>query len=46
VTASGERLEGRGVTPDESAPLTRADLVAGVDRALRAALAWIDRTRA
>ena len=46
VTASGERLEGRGVTPDEPAPLTRADLVAGVDRALRAALAWFDRTRA
>ncbi len=44
VTASGERLEGRGVTPDEPAPLTRADLVRGVDRALAAALAWVDRT--
>jgi len=45
VTASGERLEGRGVIPDEQVPLARADLVGGVDRALAAALAWIDRTR-
>jgi len=44
VTSSGERLEGRGVTPDEPTPLTRADLAGGVDRALAAALAWIDRT--
>jgi len=43
VTATGERLEGRGVVPDEPAPSTRADLLGGVDRALAAALAWIDR---
>jgi carboxyl-terminal processing protease len=42
VTADGTRLEGRGVIPDEEAPLTRDDLLAGRDRALDAALAWID----
>ncbi len=44
VTADGTRLEGRGVVPDETVPLRRADLLAGRDRALEAALAWIDRT--
>ena len=42
VTGNGTRLEGRGVIPDEPTPLTREDLLAGRDRALDAALAWID----
>lgn len=42
VTADGTRLEGRGVIPDESVPLAREDLLAGRDRALQAALAWMD----
>ena len=42
VTADGTRLEGRGVIPDEAVPLRRADLLAGRDAALDAALAWID----
>jgi carboxyl-terminal processing protease len=45
VTADGTRLEGRGVIPDETVPLTREDLLAGRDRTLEAALAWIDRAR-
>ena len=45
VTADGTRLEGRGVIPDEETPLTREDLLAGRDRALDAALAWIDSER-
>jgi len=40
-TATGVRLEGRGVYPDEPVPLTRADLLAGRDAALLAALQWI-----
>jgi C-terminal processing protease CtpA/Prc len=43
VTATGTRLEGRGVIPDETVPLTREDLLAGRDRTMDAALAWIDR---
>ncbi|HVL67005.1 MAG TPA: S41 family peptidase, partial [Vicinamibacterales bacterium] len=46
VTADGTRLEGRGVIPDEEIRLSRADLLAGRDRALEAALAWIDRQQA
>jgi carboxyl-terminal processing protease len=42
VTADGTRLEGRGVIPDEPLPLRREDLLAGRDRPLEAALAWID----
>jgi carboxyl-terminal processing protease len=42
VTADGTRLEGRGVIPDHEARVTREDLLAGRDRALEAALAWID----
>ena len=42
VTADGTRLEGRGVIPDQPVPLKRADLLAGKDAALEAALAWID----
>ncbi|UCG88865.1 MAG: hypothetical protein JSW71_10145 [Gemmatimonadota bacterium] len=41
TTAAGERLEGRGVLPDEPVPLTREALVAGVDPCLTAALRWI-----
>lgn len=41
VTATGERLEGRGVTPDEPVAVTRADLIAGRDPVLDAALRWI-----
>jgi carboxyl-terminal processing protease len=43
VTGTGVRLEGRGVVPDETVPTTRADLLAGRDRPLEAALAWIGR---
>jgi carboxyl-terminal processing protease len=43
VTATGTRLEGRGVIPDEVVPLRRDDLLAGRDRTLEAALAWVDR---
>jgi carboxyl-terminal processing protease len=46
VTGTGVRLEGRGVVPDEPAPLVREDLLAGRDRPLEAALAWIDRAKA
>jgi carboxyl-terminal processing protease len=45
VTGSGVRLEGRGVIPDEPVQVTREDLLAGRDRPLEAALAWIDRTK-
>jgi carboxyl-terminal processing protease len=42
VTGDGTRLEGRGVIPDQVVPLRRADLLAGRDAALDAALRWID----
>jgi carboxyl-terminal processing protease len=45
VTAKGTRLEGTGVIPDEPVPLDRADLLAGRDRTMEAALAWIDRAK-
>ncbi len=45
VTGTGVRLEGRGVVPDEPAPLVREDLLAGRDRPLESALAWIDRAK-
>jgi carboxyl-terminal processing protease len=41
VTASGERVEGRGVIPDEPVGVTRADLERGDDPVLARALAWI-----
>ena len=41
VTASGERIEGRGVVPDETVDPSREALAAGRDPALAAALAWI-----
>jgi carboxyl-terminal processing protease len=43
VTATGQHLEGRGVTPDEIVPLTRGDLLAGRDAPLDAAVRWISR---
>jgi carboxyl-terminal processing protease len=43
VTGTGVRIEGRGVVPDEPVALTRADLLAGRDAPLEAALAWVDR---
>jgi carboxyl-terminal processing protease len=45
VTADGTRLEGRGVVPDHEVRLTRADLLAGRDAPLEAALKWIDAER-
>jgi carboxyl-terminal processing protease len=42
VTADGTRLEGRGVVPDQAVPLDRAQLLAGHDRTLEAALDWFD----
>lgn len=41
VDPEGTRLEGRGVIPDQPAPLTRADLLADRDAPLEAALSWI-----
>ncbi len=43
VSAGGEALEGKGVLPDEETPLTQADLLAGRDAALAAALNWIKK---
>jgi len=45
VTASGARLEGVGVTPDEVVPYRRAELLAGHDLALAAALEWIGQQK-
>jgi carboxyl-terminal processing protease len=45
VAADGSRIEGRGVVPDEPVPLTRADLFAGRDAPLDAAVRWIERAR-
>lgn len=42
-TASGLRLEGRGVVPDTQATLTREALLAGRDSVLEAALDWIEQ---
>ena len=41
TTAGGDRVEGRGVIPDEGVTPTRADLLAGRDPVLEAALRWI-----
>ena len=41
VTADGTLLEGRGVIPDEQVMVKRADLLAGKDPVLEAALRWI-----
>jgi carboxyl-terminal processing protease len=45
VRPNGERVEGRPIVPDVETPLRRADLRAGKDAALDAALAWIDAER-
>jgi carboxyl-terminal processing protease len=42
ITSDGIVLEGRGVVPDEPIRPTRADLLAGRDPVLDAALRWID----
>lgn len=39
--ADGTRIEGEGVRPDVEVPLRRADLTAGRDAALNAAVRWI-----
>jgi carboxyl-terminal processing protease len=41
VDPNGTRIEGRGVLPDVTVPLTREGLLAGRDAALEAALDWI-----
>ena len=45
ITSTGERLEGRGVLPDEPVAVTRADLLAGRDPVLEAAIRWIGTRR-
>lgn len=42
VTGTGVRIEGRGVVPDVTVPLSRASLLEGRDATLDAALAWVD----
>ncbi|MFN2491736.1 MAG: S41 family peptidase [Pyrinomonadaceae bacterium] len=44
-TASGERLEGHGITPDKTVALERSDLYFGKDRALEAAIAKLRSVR-
>lgn len=41
VTAGGERLEGKGVAPDQEVPTTRKALLEGQDPVLEEALRWI-----
>lgn len=41
VSANGQRLEGRGITPDVVVPLDRESLYAGRDDVLEAACRWI-----
>ena len=45
VTTDGKPMEGKGVMPDEVVPLSIANLAAGRDADLDAALTWIDRAR-
>jgi carboxyl-terminal processing protease len=45
VAADGTRIEGRGAVPDEMVPLVSADVLAGRDAPLAAALDWIERAR-
>jgi carboxyl-terminal processing protease len=42
VTSTGRRLEGVGVIPAETVPLTIAGLAAGRDEQLEAVLRWVD----
>lgn len=46
ISQDGEPLEGRGVTPDSEAPVTREALLAGKDPALDAAVVWIEQQKA
>jgi carboxyl-terminal processing protease len=46
TSARGVRIEGRGAIPDEAIPLARADLLAGSDAAMDAALKWLGEERA
>jgi C-terminal processing protease CtpA/Prc len=41
VTVTGQRIEGRGVVPDQVVEPGREDLLAGRDPILEAALDWI-----
>lgn len=43
VTATGQRIEGHGVAPDVVVAPTRADLLAGRDTVLEAALDWLSK---
>ena len=43
VTASGRRVEGIGVVPDEVVPLSLEGLRTGRDATLEAALRWLDQ---
>lgn len=43
VTAGNIRVEGHGITPDESVVLTRKDLLAGRDEPLQAAIRWFSK---
>jgi carboxyl-terminal processing protease len=45
VAPDGRRVEGRGVVPDEPAPIRREDLLAGHDASLAAAVRWIGSQR-
>lgn len=42
VTSNGRRLEGEGVRPDVTIPLSLAELRTGKDATLEAALRWLD----
>jgi carboxyl-terminal processing protease len=42
VTATGDRLEGRGVIPDVEVPISRDALAKGRDATLDKALEWVD----
>jgi len=41
ISVGGQELEGKGVTPDEIIPLTRAGLLTGEDPQIEAAVRWI-----
>jgi carboxyl-terminal processing protease len=45
IAPDGSRIEGRGVLPDERVPLELADLRAGRDAPLEAAVHWIERAQ-
>jgi carboxyl-terminal processing protease len=45
VTPDGRSLEGRGVVPDQTVPVSVASLASGRDADMDAALAWFDRAR-